>query len=247
MTRWWLALSMCLVAGCAVRVFSPPTGSYPVESAALVPAGKRAVGAEVFAGGAMFGPQLLSARGNLRYGMSERLELSASPSLLWVLGSRPEDSHPGSYALRAGAKLALLRHVAITTGLGGGASAAGGFLSPDLGLIGAFENRYLIPFASARGLVSVPLNARTVHITTDDDAADGYDDEDFARDHHRLRPRFTYGVQLAVGLRLPLTWNDAERIRPSIACAFGVTSLNDRSSEGKEVYGGPSCALETVF
>jgi hypothetical protein len=234
------------VAGCAVRVFSPPTGSYPIESAAPLKDGAQSVSGEAFGGGAIFGPEVFSFRSNYRRGVSERLELSASPSMIWIAGGRPGDSHPGIYALRVGAKLRLFHFVSLTGGLGGGASAAGGFVSPDVGLVTAWENRFVVPFASVRGIFSQPLNARRVHFTLDDDAADGGEDTDVEPDTHRLKPRSTFGTQLAVGVKLPLTYERDARVVPSVSCAFGLTTLDDTAGR-RQTYGGPSCAVEVVF
>jgi hypothetical protein len=196
------------VAGCAVRVFSPPTGSYPIESAAPLKDGAQSVSGEAFGGGAIFGPEVFSFRSNYRRGVSERLELSASPSMIWI--------------------------------------AAGGFVSPDVGLVTAWENRFVVPFASVRGIFSQPLNARRVHFTLDDDAADGGEDTDVEPDTHRLKPRSTFGTQLAVGVKLPLTYERDARVVPSVSCAFGLTTLDDTAGR-RQTYGGPSCAVEVVF
>jgi len=244
MRRVLAVIFTLLVNGCTPHVFSPPAGSFLVESSETVGAGKHGVRGEFFAGGALFGPEVLSARASYRHGVSDELELSAAPAIISVLGGRAGDSSPNVYALRVGAKYAPVKHVALVGGLGGGSSAAGGFVSPDLGVIGAYENPYFVPFVSARGLISAPVAARTVHFTVDDGAGDT-DDEDDLPDEYRQRPELTYGLQLSVGARLPLPYDPIGDLRPSIACAIGITSLyDDRHDEG---YAGGSCAFDLAF
>ena len=98
-------------------------------------------------GQVMFGPSAGVARAVYARGVSERVDLSVSPGLIWIGGRRRGDSRADVYTLALGAKFAPLRHVAVRGSLGGGASAAGGFASGELGVIGGYENNYLVPFA----------------------------------------------------------------------------------------------------
>lgn len=245
MQRLFGVLLLLAVAGCHAYVYSPPTGSFPVESSATVARGKHGVRGEAFTGGALFGPQILSFRGSYRQGVHDKLELSAAPAISHIQGRQAGDSRPNIYALRAGAKYAPVKHFALIAGLGGGASAAGGFISPDLGLIAAYENRYFVPFFTARGLVSVPVRPRSVHFTKGDGANNGLDDEDTEADSYRLTPKRTFGGQLSLGVRVPLRYDEEARVMPSLACAVGITTLNDLSED--EGYGGFSCAIDAIF
>ncbi len=240
-------LMLVAMSACNARVFSPPTGTFLTESSATVGKGRHSAGGDVFMGGALFGPHLLAYRGTYRYGLRPDVDLSASPSLLAVRGAKSGDSHPNAYALRLGIKYAPIKHLALLAGAGGGGSAAGGFVSPDLGAIVAYENPYVIPFGSARALLSAPVSARTVHFTVEDDADDGPDDADSAPDAYRLKPRLTLGVQLALGVRVPLTYDGDSRVRPALACSVGLTSLRDRSERGSVDYSGFDCAVEVRF
>jgi hypothetical protein len=240
-----LLITLVLSSACNAHVFSPPTGTFPVESSQTVGLGKHGVRGDLFAGGAMFGPQIVAFRGSYRHGVRDKLELSAAPTLIHIQGRDRGDSSPNMYALRVGAKYAPVKHFAVIGGAGGGGSAAGGFISPDLGIIGAFENRYFVPFGSLRGLVSAPINPRSVHFTTGDDASDGSDDENGDADSYRLTPKLTFGYELALGARVPFTHDDAAEVKPSLACALGITTLNDLSED--EGYSGFSCAVDVVF
>lgn len=236
---------VALLSGCTAHVFSPPTGSFMVESSETVAAGKSGVRGELFSGGALFGPDIVSARGSYRRGITDELELSGALAVITVLGSRPGDSSPNAYAARAGAKYAPVKHFAVVSGLGGGSSAAGGFVSPDLGFVAAFENPYFVPFMSARGLFSAPIAARTVRFTVDDGSGDDEDDADALPDEYRLRPELTYGLQVSIGARIPLFHDPVADLSPSLLCALGITSLYD--SQHDEGYGGGSCAFDLVF
>jgi hypothetical protein len=193
----------------------------------------------------VFGPAVGGARASYRYGLTDMIEVSAAPSVMWVAGSGAGDSHAGIYALRAGVKYAPIRHISATIGLGGGGSAAGAFLSPDYGVNLGWDNRYLIPFAAARMFFSAPIAPRVVHFTTDDDAGDGAHDSDDAPDYHRRRPHFTYGFHVSGGLRAPLVWNPEARYRPALACAVGAIFLHDNSQHGG--FMGVGCGLDLGF
>lgn len=245
--RFGLLLALLLTSACNAHVFSPPTGSFPVESSATVGQGEHGAGGDLASSRTMFGPSVLSARGSYRYGVTDEAEISAAPSVLLVQDAKASDSHPNIYALRIGAKFAPVRHFAVIGGAGGGASAGGGFVSPDLGVIGAYENRYAVPFITARALLSAPIARRTVHFTTGDDASDGTDDADGDPDIYHLRPKLTLGLQLSAGLRVPLTHDERARTKPSLACAAGLTSLEDFTANGDETYAGLSCAVDVVF
>jgi hypothetical protein len=242
--RTWLALFLvCL--GCNTHVFSPPAGNFPIESAATVGANRNSVGVEASVAGAVFGPALASYRVTYRRGLGEQLELSAAPTVLYVTDSSTHASHAGIYALRSQLKYTPIKYVAPALGLGAGASAAGAFLSPDVGVTVAGENPYLIPFATVRGFLSAPIAARRVYFTTGDDAGDR-DDPDDQPDFYSTRPRLSYGLQLSVGLRVPLYHAVAPALRPALACAVGGTFIYDRTpSRGGYLGGG--CGFDLGF
>jgi hypothetical protein len=235
--------SLCVA--CNTHVFSPPTGGFPIESPASLGAQRHSLGADFSYAAAVFGPAAAGLRFKYRHGLSDQLEVSAAPSMIWISGNGTAESHTGIYALRAALKYSPIPHVAVGAGIGGGASAAGAFLSPDLGLTLGYENRYVVPFASTRTFVSAPIAPRAVYFTTDDDAGDPHDPDD-APDRHRRTPHFSYGVQLSLGLRVPLHANQESRLRPSISCAAGVTWLFD-SSPHDEAFTGVGCGFELGF
>jgi hypothetical protein len=235
-----------LCVACNTHVFSPPTGGLPLESPASLGAQRHSAGADFSYASAVFGPAAAALRLKYRYGLTDQLELSAAPSMIWIAGNGSAESHAGIYALRGALKYSPIPHVAASVGVGGGASAAGAFLSPDVGLSVGYENRYFVPFVSSRVFVSAPIAPRAVYFTTDDDAGNDPHDPDNAPDHHRRTPHFSYGVQLSVGARVPLYANQASRLRPSINCAAGANWLFD-SSPNDEVLAGVGCGFELGF
>ncbi len=242
----FLLLILVLCAACNTHIYSPPAGTVPVESPAVVGAGRRSAGGDVALASAIFGPSVAGVRATYRHGLSEQLELSAAPSAVFIMEAGRGDSHGGIYGLRGGLKYAPIRHVSGTVGLGAGASAAGGFLSPDFGLNLGWENRYLVPFAGARMFLSAPIAPRYVHFTTSDDADDGVNDRDGDPDYHRRRPHFSYGFQVSTGLRVPFYWNAEVRYRPSLICAVGGIFLFDTTQEREGFLGG-ACGFEIGF
>jgi hypothetical protein len=245
MTRLWLAGLLWASSACTAHVFSPPAGGPPIESSATVGKGRTGFEGDYFLAKAVFGPTLSSARVTARHGFTDKHELSLAPSYSRIHGARQGDSNPDIFALRLQLKYAPVRHFALAGGLGGGGSAGGGFVTPDVGVIGGWENRYLVPFASARVFLSAPFAARTVRLVTDDDQADHAHDEDSAPDHYMLRPKLTWGGNFALGLRVPLSWDDAASVKPSLLCAWALTRLRDKKTHTE--YSGLDCALQVVF
>lgn len=82
--------------------------------------------------------------------------------------------------------------LAVVGGLGGGSHAAGGFLSPDLGLVFSYDG-ILTPIVALSGFVSLPVGAETIDIRADD-----------MSDPLLEEPEFTYGYTLSFGTGIPL-------------------------------------------
>jgi hypothetical protein len=188
-----LALSS---SACAYHTYSPPARGLPLESAATLPKGRTALSASGGMLGTAFGPDLLAFSGQVRHGFKEGFDGVAAATVLNVRGDSDSHEHPNAYALRAGAKLRPLPHLAFTGGLGGGGSAQGGFVSPDLGTVLAFENHYLVPWLAAHGFISQPIGAQRVYLGVDTDP-----DPDVKRFG---KPRTSIGGTLSAGLRIPL-------------------------------------------
>lgn len=157
--------SFVVLQHCTPYVFAPPARMASLESAATLHKGEAAVQLE---GGAHVGALLVpndatfSGTARLKYGFTGRLDGSIEASFIRSINSIDEPFSARipnvSHNLRIGIKQQLAKPIAITSGIGGGLSSDGGFVSPDFGIILAWENSYVVPFLSPRIGVSIPIN-----------------------------------------------------------------------------------------
>jgi len=227
-------------SACTVHVFSP-VNLPPLESSATLGEGRYSVQGEAYVGGAIWGPKISSYRAVVARGITPKLDVSLAPSLLLIHAREPGNPRGNVYSLRAGVKYAPERWLAFSAGLAPGSSVGGSYLAEDFGFTMGGENRYLVPFFSARGVLSVPLRARTVRIMYDD-----WDDspEEESQAYFR-KPLFTSGWQIVQGLKLPLTHDAAAKVRPSLVCAVSFTGLYTRRAS--DLFGMFGCAAEATF
>jgi len=212
----------------------------PFETAATLARGE--VGAQLEGGahGQVFGPNAESGALRMRVGTGDRLEVSTEVSILHVDGTSVAHTFPYAFATRGGIKYEIEPKIlSLTAGAGAGASAAGGgFVSPDVGLILAFENRYLVPFLSARTSLSVPFARRKVDTGGASDTLGQFVYE----------PPLTWIAGGSAGLKLPLFGACPERpvpIRVSLLGGVALTYLvYDSKSAGLWTVGG---GAEAVF
>lgn len=188
-------VGLVLSASCTPRVYSPPTRMMPLESVATAKEGEYIVALQGGAAGAVFGGELLGGAARVRFGVVEKAEVSVEGSTFFVLNDSPTRAYRGIHALRGGVKYRALPFLSTTFGLGGGASAGGGFFAPDVGLLVGYENPYLVPFLGIDGGVSVPLFPRNVDVSLPDEGPRTFFD----------RPKLTWLAGAHAGLRLPLS------------------------------------------
>lgn len=205
----WTLIGM--ISGCSPHAFSPSARMMPLQSVATLRPGQMAVGAQGGTAAEVPGAQLVGGSARLRRGFTDSVEGSVEGMLLWVRGKRDIPTHRGIYGLRAGAKVRALDWLALEGGLGGGGSSAGGFVQPDVGVVLAFENPYLVPFIDGGAGLSLPLGARRVRIDIDDDQLPVYG-----------KPRSTLSLSAHSGLRVPIAGV------ASVTAAIGFTRLFDR-------------------
>lgn len=224
-----------LLSACVGHVFSPPGRVLPLETAATLAPGQTAVQASGGYHSETLGPTITTGTLQVRHSLGEGAEGVIEGNLLRVIGTPNEDIDPNIYALRLGAKRRLTPWLALTTGLGGGISAGGGFLSPDLGAVASYENRYLTPFLSVRGMYSLPINPQVVDVSSA-----GAPEPDLQR------PQQTYGLSTAVGFKVPfLLGNEADMFQGAFLAGAGMSWLVDRAEEA--VYGETRIGLEMNF
>ena len=211
-----IAVAVALLYGCNHEVYSPPSRILPLESAATLAAGETGVQLEGGTHGAVFGPSGESGTMRIRHGIGSDTDVSGEVSVLHVDGNSAGGTYPFLFASRVGVKHQALRWLSLTAGLGGGASAGGGFLSPDLGVIIAYENRYLVPFLGLRASVSVPFDTHPV-----DTGLAGSD----PAGQYVYTPPFTWIGGGIAGLRVPIGWCARCRVRGSLLGGVGLTYL----------------------
>jgi hypothetical protein len=150
-------------------LLSPPAGPPRLESSEPVGQGRLGAGAQFGAHSGLFGPDVTSGHLTARYGFTPRLEAAGSAGFLhvdtWQLVEPP---HANAYSGRLSLKWAPFLHSALVGGVGGGASAAGGFIAPDIGILLAYENDALVPVFGVQGGVSVPVAPKTLDLSTPD-------------------------------------------------------------------------------
>lgn len=202
------------LVGCSPYVHSPAAQTVPLESAKALQEGETAMRVEGSVGGQVFGPGVTSGKLQVRHGFRESLEGSAQADLTYLGGSEEWDSDalPLIGSARLGVKYAPLDWFALTAGLGGGASAGGGFISPDAGVIFSYENRYFVPLLSFGGYYSAPIHARHVRFFDDDG------------DVFIGKPDRTGGAYLGAGARIPLNHDKDHRTKSAIV--FGIKLLS---------------------
>ena len=241
--RTVIPLALVALAGtaCSHRVYSPPARMMPLASPAV--AEGVVVGGSVSTQGALFGPDVVGASGQVRYGATETLETSAEVMVVHVEGDSVADTHPNIYGARVGVKWApepVSRFLALTGGVGGGASAGGGFVSPDLGLVVGWENRYVVPFVGFEASVSLPIDAQAV------DTSEGDDD----LGTHVSTPDRTWATRLTVGLRVPVTLGSGHGGSFYLAASSLRLSTRGEPDDGEdddEGFGGLGGGFEFEF
>ena len=224
-----------VLSGCHAHAFSPPARGLPLETSATLSSGQTGLAIEGGTHGEVFGPTLVPMDLRSRHGVGDDMEFGFEGSVIHITDRGSGNTHPNIYGLRAGGKYALIPHLALGMGLGGGASAAGPFVSPDVELIGAYENRYVVPFASVRAFVSVPIAPGMVDLSGPDDPV-GSD---------KQRPDTTGGFIVTAGARLPIGNPEEDSHTGAISAGIGATYLND--TEDNAFFLGAQLAGEVVF
>jgi len=203
-----------------------------METVAPLAVGETAVQAEGGKSSATFGAQAWGGSVRARRGVAPDTDVSAEVSYIFLAGEAARPVDRGIYAGRIGAKQRLTKWLGVTGGLGGGGSAGGGFVSPDVGPIIAYENRYCVPFVAARGGFSVPIGSRSVDTTPYDSS---FADPTPYIDH----PRLTWFVGASTGVRVPLGWDNTGTVHASLLGAVGLIHLADvRDKETLAQVGG---------
>ena len=243
-------LGICaFVSGCLAYVHSPPGRSFPLEAAKTLYARETSLQLEA-GGGVNLTVGIPGFNLRVRRGIVDQLDTSLELGYQRI--NTPDDNlanvdrHLGTG--RVGIKYAIIDHVALTTGLGGGFWAGGGFLSPDLSMIFAWENPYCVPFIDGGAYTSHPVRARDISIIEDRTG-------DTQGDIVRAAPVFTYGWTTGFGLRIPVTRPSGPTTAPAILLGIRWRGAYYETQEvfdaarplGRQVYWYGSVGFEYVF
>jgi hypothetical protein len=188
-----LTLTLALAApACAYRVYSPPARSLPLEAPRPTAPGHTSVTGEAAVHSLLFGPTV--SGGDLRVSRgTAHGAVSVEGTVLSVSGDSAAKTTPIIAAARAGYRTGD-RSFGFGVGLGGGYSAGGVFVSPDFTVTVGYENCYVVPFASLRSAVSLPLAPSAVDVSKREDGPGA----------HVLTPRLTGMLTPGVGVTIPI-------------------------------------------
>lgn len=192
----------CLFAigltGCLRHLHSPPARIAPLEPAETLD--QSTTSGEIQAGfrSGLFGPEVGSLSARVRHGATEEIEAGVDLNVARFMGETDNvyvDHDQNIYSARGSVKWApeaTAGYLAVVGGLGGGTHAAGGFLSPDLGLVLSYE-WYFTPIVAISGFLSVPIGAESIDIRENEMSEPLFDE-----------PELTYGYTLSFGGAIPI-------------------------------------------
>jgi hypothetical protein len=198
----------------------------PLEAAKALPKGDFAIQGALAGGAATFGPSVGAGTLQGRYGFGLGLE-GALEAGFAVIGARDTEwNTTASHALfsgRAGFKYEAASWFAVQAGFGGGGSAAGGYVSPDAGIIFSYQGKAVVPFVAASFYSSHPINAKPI-VFQDQDSTEV------------LIPDRTLGAYGNVGLRIPVTNAPPNSPRSAVMLAYRFVFASHHEYSGSTVY-----------
>ena len=165
-----LTLTLCgaLWLGCAPYVHSPPGRMMAVQTAKTLEAGETGIQLEIGGGiGAELGTYGGAVR--LRHGLGKDLDFNLAGSYAQL---NPDDSeivgHEHLYTGRIGLKYSPSDWIGVDFGVAGGGWEGGGFISPDVKVIFAYENSKIVPAFDVGVFTSHPVKEKAVSIVDSD-------------------------------------------------------------------------------
>lgn len=191
--------TLLAASGCSAHVFSPPANIAPMESVAVTPTDETRLAGFVTSQKLDFGPHTTTLSARVKQGLGHNFEagLDANFTAFDTSQAKNEDLAGQVGSARINGKWSPIgNYFALTAGFGAGTHTGGQFIAPDLGIVLAYENQYLIPYANVSAFLSQPLNAKPVDIS--------YSDDDSAKPLIQT-PDTTWGATWTLGVKLPLT------------------------------------------
>lgn len=209
-----VALALSVLGACTPFALSPPARTLPLESSATLAPGGVAVQASGGYHDAL-GTEGGGAAVRARVGAAERVEVQGEATYAFV--DYGDERSPHLFAGRLGVKLAPVEHLAFTGGVGAGAHSYGAYVAPDAGLIVAYENPYVVPWAALRGFVSVPVEPQAVTLVRRHD--------DGTSETFVLVPPNTAGWQVSTGVRIPVSLDRARGLSLNVLAGGAYAAL----------------------
>ncbi|MEM7436941.1 MAG: hypothetical protein AAF436_17435 [Myxococcota bacterium] len=242
-----LALALSL-GGCTPYVHSPPGRLLLFEAAKSLEKGETGVQA---GGGGGLGSDIGFAGGfvRVRHGVARNLEFRVDLSALSLNAN--DGGIVGTDVLAtagAGIKYAFNPHFALAVDLAGGYWRGGGFLSPELRLIAAYDNPPFNPFIDAGYYTSHPLSANDVEA----EVVVLFEDDEI---ENLGPPVFTQGWTAAFGFRIPTTSYVCCRVGSAIIFGMRFTGAYYRPTDPPDfaderdsrIYWSSSAGFEVVI
>lgn len=223
-----LVLVLAVAAeACSPYLHSPPARTIPLETAAALPKGDFGFQAAGGGGSALWGPKLGGGTVQARFGVGRNFEVAGEGSALRI--GRQDDEWSSNaratiFAGRTGFKYSPTSWFAVQAGFGGGTSAAGGFISPDGGVIFSYQNKVAIPFFAGGFYYSHPVNPKPVVF---------FDDRNNVE---VLYPDRTLGGYMNFGVRIPFSRDNADLPRTALMLAYRIVFASHSEYLGSNVY-----------
>ncbi len=222
--------ALLLATACSHNVYTPPSRAFAITSPKVLEEGKTVARANVSSSSQIFGPEIVAASAGFRRGTGNHVELVADVSYASVAEASAAGTNRNVTMGRLGGKVhpTESKNLALTAGLGGGyAPAAGMYASADVGAVVGYENRYLIPFASAGAYTSVPIDPKEVDTTQPGDDVQRLD-----------TPEKTLGLTIGAGVKVPLN---------TTSLLIGITWVQVHDDDSQDVFMTIGAGIETSF
>ena len=211
------------VTACSQQVYAPPSQAFSVHALSALPSGRSAIDVELSQHAQVFDPPIRAGGARYHAGIGDNTELSAEATALIVDYNGRSLAQRSVYAGRAGIRTNPDGGgSALFAGVGGGfAPAGGGFAAIDAGFALGYDNCVLVPLLQVSGFGSLPIDARPIDVSVDDDIK--FD-----------TPRRTVGMTVRTAVRLslsPVACRRGEQVMWFTA-GLGTTSVTDGDTSG---------------
>lgn len=181
----FLGVLLLWASGCSPFVHSPPGRLLALDTARALEKGE--TGIQVVGGGGGEGDLAFGgAAVQVRHGVGKNLDLRFNVSALKLAPDERLIGSEGVFSAGTGIKYAFNPYFAFSVDVTGGGWQGGGFVSPELKLIAAYENSAAVPFVDVGYYTSHPISVNDVSTT-----------ETFLG-----APTFTQGWTVGTGVRI---------------------------------------------